>query len=323
MESRRALIIGCNGQDGTLLRMSLLSKNIKTVGITRNKVIRFSGNKRSNNCEHIEEIILNQFELKRLISDLEPTEVYYLAAHHTSSEIFESESSSEYEKCNNTHVIGLLNILNIIRDSSPSTRVFYASSALVFSGNDSLDKTKETSTIAPIGYYGLTKAQGVLMCEYYRRKYSIHASVGHLFNHESHLRQPHYLSHKIITTALSISRGKREQLIIGNLNSIVDWGYAPDFVEAFQYIVALDTPDTFIISTGEGRTVEEFVSNVFEHFNLDYRSYVIEDRTVQKRKTPPRIGDPTKLFRASGWRPAHNFDTMIAQLINDYIRYFN
>lgn len=313
--------MGCNGQDGALLRMSLQSKNIETVGISRTNVTRFAQNSSANSCEDISDIIINQFEITRLLNELEPTEIYYLAAHHTSSEVLEPESSGEYTKCNNTHVIGLLNILNIIRDLSLSTRLFYASSALVFSGNDYLDKANETSPIAPIGYYGLTKAQGVLMCEYYRRKYSIHASVGHLFNHESHLRQPHYLSHKIISTARRISNGENERLVIGNLQSIADWGYAPDFVEAFQSIVMLDSPESFIISTGEGRTVEEFVSRVFEYFKLDYRSYVIEDASLQKRKTPPRIGDPSKLFQATDWRPTYSFAEMITKLINDHIKY--
>jgi GDPmannose 4,6-dehydratase len=322
MKSRKALIVGCNGQDGTLLRMSLLSKNIEIIGIARNQVIRFTQNSNNNSCEEVREIILNNSELKRLLNEFKPTEVYYLAAHHTSSEILEPESSDEYVKCNNTHVIGLLNILNIIRDLSPSTRLFYASSALVFSGNDCLEKTKETSAIAPIGYYGLTKAQGVLICEYYRRKYSIHISVGHLFNHESHLRQPHYLSHKIISTARRISKGGKDKLIIGNLQSIADWGYAPDFVEAFQSIVTHDSPETFIISTGEARTVEEFVSRVFEYFKLDYSSYVIEDSSIQKRKTPPRVGDPSKLFHATNWRPTCDFPAMITKLINDHVNYY-
>lgn len=321
MISKRALIVGCNGQDGTLLRTSLMSKNVETVGIARNKVTRFTQNTSGQTCEDIPEIILNYVELKNLLLKFDPTEVYYLAAHHTSSEILEPESSGEYTRCNNTHVIGLLNILNLIKDLSLNARLFYASSALVFAGNDSPDKVNESTKIAPIGYYGLTKAQGVLICEYYRRKYSLYASVGHLFNHESHLRKPHYLSHKIISTACRISRGEETQLVIGNLQSIVDWGYAPDFVEAFQSILTLDRPESFIISTGEGRTVEEFVSKVFEYFKLDYKKYVIEDASIQKRRTPPRIGDPSKLFAKTDWRPAFDFSSMIKKLINDHIEY--
>jgi len=225
-------------------------------------------------------------------------------------------------KCNTTHVIGLLNFLNAIRDLHLDTRLFYASSALIFAATECLEKTKEKSAIAPIGYYGLTKAQGVFICEYYRRKYSIHVSVGHLFNHESHLRQSHYLSHKIISTARRISKGAKEKLLIGNLQSVADWGYAPDFVEAFQNVVRHDSPETFIISTGEGRTVEEFVSIVFEYFKLDYRNYIIEDSSIQKRKTPPRVGDSSKLIQATNWRPTCDFSGMITKLINDHINYY-
>lgn len=313
--------MGCEGQDGTLLRMSLVSRSVDTIGITRKKVIKFTQSSSIIISNDTAEIILNPKQIKRLLIDFKPTEIYYLAAHHTSSEIIEPESLDEYLKCNNTHVIGLLNFLNSIRDLRLHTRLFYASSALVFSATECLEKTKETSLIAPIGYYGLTKAQGVLICEYYRWKYSMHVSVGHLFNHESHLRKPYYLSHRIISTALSISRGVEKKLFIGNLQSVADWGYAADFVEAFQVIVAHDRPDTFIISTGEARTVEEFVSTVFKYFKLEYKNYVIEDPSIQKRKTQPRVGDPSKLIKATNWRPTSDFSGMIKKLINDHINY--
>jgi GDPmannose 4,6-dehydratase len=322
MSVRKALIVGCAGQDGTLLRLSLLANNIETIGISRNAVIRYSLNFTEDIYKKNLEVITNGDELKKIIKEFKPTEIYYLAAHHTSSEIIEPESADEYIKCNNTHVIGLINILNLIRDQNIQAKLFYASSALVFSGNNVFDKINESSPLAPIGYYGLTKAQGALICEHYRRKYGIYASVGHLFNHESHLRQPHYLSHKIISTAYRISKGEEIKLTIGNLKSINDWGYANDFIEAFQKIIMLERPESFIISTGEGNTVEEFVSRVFDYFKLDYKNYLMENESIQIRKTGPRVGDPSKILRATGWQPSCNFSEMIKKLIIDHIKYY-
>jgi len=119
----------------------------------------------------------------QLFSEIKPTEVYYLAARHSSSEGFQVETPEEFCKSNDTHVIGLINILNAIKLLGFETRLFYASSALIFAGSFIENPTTECSLIAPIGYYGLTKAQGFLTCRFYRARYSMHISVGHLFNH--------------------------------------------------------------------------------------------------------------------------------------------
>jgi len=133
------------------------------------------------------------------------------------------------------------------------------------------------------------------------------------------LRPGSYLSKKVIAAAYNISKGDTTKLVVGNLENIIDWGYAPDFVEAFQEILHQDSADDFIVATGEGRSVREFVSKVFECFKLDYREFLFEDPSIIKRKSPPRIGDPSKLFGMSNWRPTYNFSSLVARLVNDYI----
>ena len=320
MSVEKAIVIGCQGQDGQFLSSSLRAKGIETIGIGKKKVVSFSSATEHFADSGVENLIFNFDEIKDLIFEYKPTEIYYLAAYHTSSEVTEHESALEYEKSHNTHVIGLLNVLNSIRDLSLSSKLFYAASALVFDGDNSGEKVKESRKFSPVGYYGLTKAQGAMLCEYYRRKYAIFAAVGYLYNHESYLRPNHFLSKKIIKAAYDISKGSKEPLLIGNLSSIVDWGYAEDYVEAFQSIMKLKTSDDFVIATGEGHSVKEFISMAFAYFQLDSEKYVIEDPSLQKRQTPPRIGDPSNLITATGWRPTYTFEGMIKKLIEDYIQ---
>lgn len=319
MGFNKALIIGCNGQDGTLLRLSLLQKNVQVIGISRSHIISYVSDLNKLEDEDTGLIILNLVKIKKLLSEYKPTEIYYLAAHHTSSEILEPETSEEYLKYHDAHVSGLLNILNIVRDLKINTKIFYASSALVFGGNNNLIPVSDNPIFSPIGYYGLTKSQGSMLCNYYKNKYSIYTSVGYLYNHESYLRSNTYLSKKIISGAYQIAKGEDKKLLIGNMSSVIDWGYAPDFVEAFQKIINLKIPKDYIVSTGEGRSVKDFISVVFSCFNLDYKLFIIEDSSIQKRNTPPRIGDSSKLFLDTGWRPTYTFNDMVKKLVNDHI----
>jgi GDPmannose 4,6-dehydratase len=209
--------------------------------------------------------------------------------------------------------------LTAIVNKSPASRIFYASSSLIFSGENG--KCQDENTLfTPQGIYGLTKAQAIWICREFRKKYGIFASTGILYNHESHFRKPSFLTAKIIDTAIRISKGSTEKLEIGNMSASVDWGYAKDYVRAFQLILKIDIPDDFIIASGESHTVREFIDIVFEYLNLDPNAFLNEDRKILARSPAIKVGNPGKLNKATGWAPTLSFKDFVIQLLNDRLK---
>ena len=308
----RAIIIGHSGQDGTLLCESLEEKGCELIGISRSSITTIP-------YRNIEEIprVDDAKAIELLIKDFQPTEIYYLAAYHASSEVSDIDNIREsFINAEQTHVIGLLNILCAVRDNSPSCKIFYASSSLVFSGEDG-ELQNEKTPLSPSCFYGVTKAQAMWLCDEFRNKYGIFVSVGILYNHESYLRPPHFLTQKIIKSAIRISNGSDEKLTVGNLSARVDWSYARDFIEAFQLILALDESKSFVIASNEAHTVQEFIEVAFEYFNLDWTQYVNEDNSILIRKPLVKIGDSSKLTSETGWNKTYNFHELVKQLVID------
>jgi GDPmannose 4,6-dehydratase len=308
----RAIIVGSGGQDGRLLRRSLQAKGIGTVGISRHRIHYPDGREDGFS-------ILDELPIRNLLSEYQPHHIYYLAAHHTSAQGAMTNSSLEnYSVCHNTHVVGLHHFLEAIRVICPNARIFYASSSLIFDGSLG-PKQSENTPFGPIGFYGLTKLQGMMLCRHYCREYNLFASSGILFSHESNYRPASYLSKKIISAAYAISRGQEAKVTIGDLDSINDWGYAADYVEAFQGILRLGAPGDFVVATGEGHTVREFAQGVCDQFGLRLSDCVVEDKSLPLRRTGPRVGDYTKLKLAAGWSPSKSFDQMVQALVKDYL----
>ena len=311
--SKRAIIVGHAGQDGSLLLSGLEQQGCEVLGIGRSSTYHTGGGLFSGRKINI----ANQGGIKSVVEEFEPQEVYYLAANHTSSQ--ESEACSPavtYQTCQEVHVTGLLNFLDAIHQSRTICRLFYASSSLVFSGENG-EIQDENTPLSPKGFYAITKAQGMLLCKEYREDFGVYASVGILYNHESCLRNPKFLSQKIVQSAIRIAAGSSEKLIVGDLAARVDWGYAADFVDAFQRIVKLDGSGEFIIATGSAHTVKKFVEIAFNHFDLNWREHVVEDNSILMRKPPVKIGNSAKLQAKTGWRNTLQFEAFVLQLISD------
>lgn len=269
-----------------------------------------------------QQISIKRFgSINQLVSTFRPDEIYYLAAYHSSSEVDLDQSiRNSINRSLDVHVSGIVNVLESVAAKSPQTRVFYASSSMIFDGQAG-KIANELNPLNPQGIYGMTKATGTLVCRQYRERQGVHCSVGILYNHESALRPIDFISQKIIRTALEIKRGSQEKLMIGDLEARVDWGYAPDYVEAFTRILQLEAPDDFIISTGESHSVQEFVSLVFDKLEIDWRACVVEDQSILERKRSERVGNPTKLMQMTHWRPSLSFKEMVYQLIEDTIKF--
>lgn len=312
--AKRTIVVGHAGQDGSLLVGDLQKRGDQVIGIGRSSSI-FPAGFPPNFIKDI----TNAKEVYQAVRLFQPDEIYYLAAYHTSSEAGATQAPlhKQFESAQAIHVTGLVNCLSAIVDESPTTRLFYASSSLVFSGENG-ERQDETTPLTPQGFYGITKAQGMWLCREFRKNHKVFASTGILYNHESHLRALGFLSAKIIKAAIRISKGYPEKLEVGNLSSRVDWGYAKDYVLAFQKILAADSPNDFIVATGESHTVEEFIDIVFNYFNLNPDKHVVENKNILTRKPSIKIGDASKLRSVTAWAPSLNYTDFVIQLIKDH-----
>lgn len=310
------VIVGANGQDGIYLQRDLNKKRFNIIGVTRECIYK--------NSKLVGRFsIFSQDQVRDLVRRLQPLAVYYLAAHHNSAE---SKSRinviEEFKLSHETHELGLINFLEAIYTQSPKTRIFNASSSLIFDGSIGPTQNEKTP-YKPVGFYGYTKLQGLLLCQHYRENFNIFASSGILYNHESHLRPSSFLSKKLILAAHRISLNLQDVVELGNLDSRADWGYAPDFVEAFQMILSLEKPDDFVISTGQSNSVQDFANIVFDSFGLNPEKYIIEKKEIITRKSFDRIGNSLKLNSATGWHPKISFSKMVKKLVVDYMKHIN
>lgn len=295
---RKAIIVGSNGQDGQLLAALLHSKGYDVVGVGR--------------ATHD---IANPVQVEELISGVKPDEVYYLAAHHHSSEATPELGKVLLERSFSVNVLSLGYFLQALAEQRRQCGVFYASSSHVFSGHGAAGTLNEDCEKRPGSIYAITKFAGMQVCEHYRLQHGLKVSVGILFNHESSLRTSNYLSKRIARAAASIAKEGRGVLSLGNLDATVDWGAAEDFVDAMHRMLQLEAGDDFIVATGVPHTVADFAEVAFRYVGLDYRNHVEVDPTRMTRVPETRIGNPAKLMQATGWRITIPFDEMVERMV--------
>ena len=304
----KAIIVGCEGQDGRLLYKLLMGKGYEIVGIDM-QTVRCSTEAKLPPVD-----ISHAGAVADLIRRMKPDEVYYLAAFHHSSEDEQVENIELFKRSYDVHVASLIYFLEAITLHSRDTRLFYAASSHIF-GNPPTTFQDENTPINPNCIYGITKAAGLFTCRFYRNHHSLFTSVGILYNHESPLRHERFVSRKIIKGAVAIKKGRQKRLILGDLNAEIDWGYAPDYVDAMYRMLQHHEPDDFVVATGVTYTIREFARLAFDFLGLDYRSYVEEDQAIMTKKTYRRIGNPMKLKELTGWKPSVDFGQMIRIMI--------
>ncbi len=306
---KTALIIGVNGQDGTILFNYLSGLKYRIIGVGKNNIksVGIKLNQKLN--------INKRNEVFNLVKKIKPDEIYYLAAFHHSSQDKNNDFHEEFKKSYEVNVFAFENFLEAIKLYSPTTKIFYASSSLIF-GNCRQKKQTEETLCRPNGLYGITKMDGMSLCRLYREKFNVFASSGILYNHESEYRTENFISMKIIKSAMNIRNGVQKKLVVGDLSAIVDWGYAYDYVKAMNLILNLKTADDFIISTGKTHTVLDFIKIVFNCFNLDWKKYVLEDSSIIKEKKSVLSGNSHKLEQATSWKPSVSFSEMIKKIIS-------
>jgi GDPmannose 4,6-dehydratase len=197
--------------------------------------------------------------------------------------------------------------------------LFYASSILIF-GYPQDEIQKELSKFKPENPYSISKVAGMMACRFYREHKGIFASCGILYNHESPLRSPRFVTRKIVQAAVKIFREGGGELTLGNLDIYVDWGYAPDYVNAMKLILALSEPNDFIVATGKAYSIREFADLSFKYVGLNYRNFVKFESDLLTRSNSRRIGNPSFLKEKTGWRPSLSFENMISLMMEDELK---
>jgi GDPmannose 4,6-dehydratase len=253
--------------------------------------------------------------VQQIVSDFTPDEIYYLAAHHHAAEAISHNDYDLVQRSFAVNTFGLHNFLDVALSAAPRCKIFYASSSHVFGEPVTEIQTEETP-FNPICAYGISKAAGVQLCRYYRRRHGAFVSVGILYNHESPKRAPHFVFRKVVKAAVDISLHHADKLTVGSLDSRVDWGYAPDYVDAMWRILQLNDPHDFVVASGELHSVRELVEIAFGAVGLDWQAYVEVDPAIaRKRRSGVLRGDSSKLRRYTGWSAKKSFREMIEETV--------
>jgi GDPmannose 4,6-dehydratase len=252
--------------------------------------------------------------IQDLVRSYSPTHVYYLAAHHHSAQDTDlSQDSRLWQSSVDVQVLGLVQMLEALRLHAAGARLFYAASSHIFGSPVESPQNEQTPRL-PDNIYGVTKVAGIEACRYYQRRYGQFAMVGILYNHESVHRKEKFLSQKIIRGAIEIKNGQSRRLVLGDLSAGVDWGYAPDYVDAMMRLLDLPHPGEYVVATGECHTVREFVRLAFQRLDLDDEAWVVEDPAIIRKQGNRLMGDSRKLRLATGWSPSVSFQEMVGLL---------
>ena len=324
VSSKRALITGITGQDGSYLAELLLDKGYEVHGLVR-RSSTFGTQRIEHLYRDIHEVhrpltlhhgdMADGNGLARLIREIRPTEVYNLAAQ---SHVRVSFDQPTYTA--DVTAVGTLRLLEAIRDLQDAVgyqiRFYQASSSEMF-GKVAETPQRETTPFYPRSPYGVAKVYAHWITVNYRESYGLHASCGILFNHESPRRGETFVTRKITRAATRIKLGLQDKLYLGNLDAQRDWGFAGDYVEAMWLMLQQDEPDDYVIATNETHSVREFCEKAFGRLGLDAREFIdIDPRYFRPAEVDLLLGDARKAREKLGWTPRTSFDDLVAMMVD-------
>jgi len=316
---KTALITGITGQDGSYLAEFLLAKGYEVHGL-----IRRSSSFNTGRIDHIYVDphqpnprlrlhygdLMDGVGITNLIREIQPDEVYNLAAQ---SHVMVSFTMPQYTA--QVDGVGTVGILEAIRASSKATRFYQASTSELFGSTP--PPQNEESEFRPRSPYAAAKLMGYWSTVNYREAFGIHASNGILFNHESPRRGETFVTRKITRAVAAIKHGKQEKLYLGNLDAVRDWGYAKEYVESMWLMLQQVEASDYVVATGVGATVKDFVEASFEHAGLDWKEHVEVDKKYQRpTEVDALIGDASKAERVLKWKPTTHWKEL-AELMVD------
>ena len=319
MSKKVAFITGVTGQDGSYLAELLLSKGYEVHGL-----IRRASTFNTSRIDHIYEDphdpnpklylhygdLTDGVGLTNLIREIQPTEIYNLAAQ---SHVMVSFTMPQYTA--QVDAVGSVAILEAIRATKRDVRFYQASTSELFGSTP--PPQNEVSPFRPRSPYAAAKLMAYWSTVNYREAFGIHATNGILFNHESPRRGETFVTRKITRAVAAIKNGKQKKLFLGNLDAIRDWGYAKEYVESMWLMLQQDEPSDYVVATGVGATVKDFVQVAFEHAGLDWKEFVEIDKKYERpTEVDALIGDASKAYSALGWKAKTMWDDLAKLMVD-------
>jgi len=309
----KALITGITGQDGSYLAEYLLEQGYQVVGMARRtSTLNF------HRIAHIQDQIElvpgdlgDQVSLIHLLEEHQPDEVYNLAAQS-----FVQTSWNQPVFTGDVTALGVTRILDAIRFVNSKIRFYQASSSEMFGKVVEVPQS-ESTPFYPRSPYGVAKVYGHWITINYRESYDLHATSGILFNHESPRRGLEFVTRKITHHVAKIKLGLANEVRLGNLDSQRDWGFAGDYVRAMWLMLQQDSPEDYVVATGETHSVQEFLEESFGYVNLDWHDHVVQDpRYMRPAEVDLLVGDPTKASKKLGWEPSISFRELVRMMVD-------
>jgi len=316
-----AFITGVLGQDGSYLAKHLLEKSYKVYGLLRRKSVQSFENTDylgiTKDIEFITGDMTDESSLIRIIKQIKPNEVYNLAAQS-----FVGSSWDSAKHTTDVNSLGVLYLLESIKNNSPNTKFYQASTSEMFGNSNENGFQNEDTKFTPISPYGISKLYSYWLTNNYKESYGMYCTNGILFNHESPIRGKEFVTRKITDGVARIHLGLNKDLILGNLDAYRDWGFAGDFVEAMHLTLQQENPDNYVISTGESHSIREFLTIAFNRVGIE--NWVPYIKTDPQFNRPAEIhnqkGDYTKSKNKLGWEPKTSFVDLVNLMVDEDIK---
>lgn len=328
MPEKTALITGISGQDGCYLSALLLEKGYRVHGWTRSLAatlqspLIFFLRQHCPNVDLQSRLTLSEVDLfdaatvQESVAQIQPGEIYNLAGQSRPGDSF--ASPKETFEANTQPVLHLLEAIRHTNNPG-QVRLFQAGSAEVFAGAHECPQS-ESTPLAPLSPYGVSKATAQLLVATYRQNYGLHACTGILYNHESPLRSTDFVTGKIVDGVARIAMGQEQDLTLGNLDVTRDWGFARDYVEAMWRMLQHEAGDDFVIATGRQHSLKQFLNCAFSTVGLDWQDYTRTDTSLKRSVESIHLcGDPTRIRQRLNWEAETPFESMVELMVRERI----
>tara|TARA_R110000744_G_C19247613_1_gene549905 strand:- start:14 stop:982 length:969 start_codon:yes stop_codon:yes gene_type:complete len=318
--TKKVLITGISGQDGSYLAEHLLELGYEVHGIIRRSSVSENQDSR---IKHLSDRITTHYgdmmdlpSLTRIVIQVQPDEIYNLAAMSHVRISFDIPAFTIQ-----TNGMGVLNLLEVYRMFAPNAKFYQASSSEMFGNSVDEDGIQRLTTpMKPVSPYGCAKLLAFNLVRHYRHAYGLHACNGILFNHESPRRGSNFVTNKVVKSAVEIKKGLKDKLELGNLDSYRDWGHSKDYVKAMHKIINHDSADEWVVSTGETWSVKDLVQYVFERLELNWEDYVVQNPKFMRPEELKYLkGDSTRTREELDWQPEYTFHSMLDEMIEHWM----
>jgi len=322
--SKKVLITGITGQDGSYLAEHLLGLGYEVHGLVRRVALEDPVRRFGRIAHLLDQVVLHPASLEsypsifHVVSQHDFEECYHLAAQS-----FVAESFADGFSTMNTNINGTHYMLAALRELRPACKFYFAGSSEMF-GKVKEVPQRETTPFYPRSPYGISKVAGFELTRNYREAYGMYCCSGILFNHEGPRRGYEFVTRKITSTVARIKSGVVGELHLGNLEAKRDWGHASDYVRAMYLMLQQPAPDDYVVATGETHTVREFCELAFAETGLDYREYVkVDEQFYRPAEVELLIGDASKAIQVLGWKPKYTFNELVTEMVQADLEAFS